>query len=139
MNNNTDSAKNSKSIFVVDDSNVHNILLKKMLISCGYNVHTFTDGYSLLSILKDTRPHLIISDIDMPEIDGFELCKKIKSLPESRHIPVVYVSSLKREKFYGRAKETGAVGYIQKPITKQPFLEAIEEKLLDSGPKSISM
>jgi CheY-like chemotaxis protein len=114
-----------KSIFVVDDCESHNILLKKLLTDCGYQVHTFNDGYDLLENLKEEKPHLVISDINMPEINGFDLCKEIKSRSESKDIPVMFVSSLDEDEVNGEVEKNGAVGFVQKPFSKKPLMDAV--------------
>lgn len=118
-----------KLIFIVDDAEWHNILLEKLLGDCGYEVKSFTSGYMLLENLKEEPPHLVISDIDMPDIDGLALCKMIKELPEGADVPVLFVSSLGEEKVRAQAEKNGAIGFIQKPFAKQPLLEVLAQKL----------
>lgn len=118
-----------KSIFVVDDSELHNILLRKMLHNCGYRVFTFTDGYELLENLKHTLPNLIISDIDMPRLNGFDLYMEIKKYPAAKNIPLIYVSSLKGQEIFERTKECGAIDFVRKPLDKDLFLKVVAQTL----------
>lgn len=118
-----------KSIFVVDDSELHNILLKKILHNCGYRVYTFTDGYELLENLEHTVPHLIISDIDMPRLNGFELYMEIKKHPVAGDIPLMYVSSLKGQEICERTKECGAIDFVRKPLDKDHFIKRVAQAL----------
>lgn len=129
MNNSTPRNEDMKRIYIVDDARWHNVLLKNLLCQQGYEVKTFTDGHMLLENMKTYPPHLIISDINMPQIDGFELCKMIKELPEGANIPVVFVSSLEEETVRDRAERHGAVGYLQKPFEKEPLLNVVAQKL----------
>lgn len=105
------------------------MLLKRMLDECGYEVVTFTSGPSLLDSLKQQKPHLIISDIDMPEMDGFELCRQIKSLPDLQDIPLIYVSSMDRDYVAPRMEQNGAAGFMQKPLAKGSFLDTVAQTL----------
>ena len=124
------SSSTESVIFVVDDSEWHNILLEKILKDYGYEVHTFTDGHSLLSNLESLRPNLIISDINMPTFNGFELCQKIRILPDLRDIPVMFISTMSRKDAGDKVKANGAVGYIQKPFAKEPLLDVVAQNLL---------
>ncbi len=118
-----------KSIFIVDDSQLHNILLKKILDNGGYSVSAFTDGYSLLENLQHTKPHLIISDINMPQLNGFDLCREIKRNPTCTDIPLMYVSSMQGEKIVQRSQACGALGVVAKPIEKDSFLELVAQNV----------
>jgi|GEM_PF-5050110 CheY-like chemotaxis protein len=119
----------TKRIFVLDDANWHNILTKKMLLDCGYEVTTFTNGYSLLENLENEKPHLIITDINMPQLNGFELCKKIKNHSACSNIPVMYVSSMRKEEIEARDKNLCAIYFMQKPILKNQFLDAVAQQV----------
>lgn len=113
---------------MVDDAEWHNILLRKMLRESGYRVVTFTSGQALLRQLRRVTPHLIISDINMPGMDGFELCRQIKRRPEACDIPLIYVSSLARDFVLPRMERHGATGFMQKPLAKEPFLHTIAQQ-----------
>lgn len=90
---------------------------------------TFTNGYLLLESLKEKRPHLIISDIDMSGINGIELYREIKNMPACENIPVIYVSSLRKDQIERRDKKGYVIDFLQKPLTKKLFLEAVAQKM----------
>lgn len=121
-----------KSIFIVDDSQLHNILLKKILDSSGYQVSAFTDGFSLLENLQHSKPHLIISDINMPNLNGFDLCRQIRKNPGCTDIPLMYVSSMQGEKVIRQSHDCGAVGLVAKPIEKDPFLALVARNVCEN-------
>ena len=129
LNTTTSTKSDTKLIFVVDDANWHNILTKKMLSDRGYTVVTFTNGFSLLENLKEKKPHLIISDINMPELDGFELCQRIKSHPACDNVPVMYVTSLKKDEIEQRDKNRCAIDFMRKPLLKKQFLDAVAQRV----------
>ena len=116
-------------IFVVDDSEWHNILLEKILKDYGYQVHTFTDGYSLLDSLVFLKPHLIISDINMPKLNGFELHKKISRLPDFSDTSIMFISTMSKDEIDSKTKAHGAVGYIQKPFVKESLLDVVAQNV----------
>lgn len=100
-----------------------------MLTAKGYAVKTFTNGFHLLEQLQQTemKPHLIISDIEMPEIDGFTLFEEIKNHSGIQNIPFMYISSLSPTEVNSRVEATGAEGFIQKPISKSTFWDTINQ------------
>lgn len=115
-------------VVVIDDSEWHNILLEKMLEMKGYAVQTFTNGLNLLDHLEKKKPNLIISDINMPEMDGFELMSEIRKIPDARDIPSIYVSSEDSDEVLEQVQALGAVGFVQKPLVRDHFLQTVEKK-----------
>lgn len=116
-------AKKIDSIFIVDDHKEHNIMLEELLTRLDYTVETFTDGYKLLERLKEKVPTLIISDINMPTIGGFDLYKEIRSFNPSKNVPVLFISSEEESRVKKEIKQLGGVGFIQKPILTESILE----------------
>lgn len=127
--NNTPFQKGNSNIFVVDDNPLHVELIERILKRKGYKVQTFPDAMSLLGHLKTEQPHMIISDIEMPEMNGFELYEEIKKMPEASSIPLLYISSKRDSSTTKKAKEIGAAGYIQKPFVPSSFLKTVDQKL----------
>lgn len=124
-----DNYTDTKSIFIVDDAEWHNILLKKLLCDDGYRVKAFTNGDILLKKLEEDPPHLVISDINMPDMDGFELCKMIKNSSQGSGVPVMFLSSLDEQQVKEKVSKNGGVGFLQKPFQKQSLLSVVAEKL----------
>lgn len=132
--------KNTPLILLVED----NLDILKYLISClgNYNLIHATDGKTGLELALDNIPDLIISDILMPEVDGFEFCEKIKSDPHTDHIPVILLTAKAdhNDKLYGFSK--GADAYITKPFSTAELLSRIEQliegrrKILDKVKQS---
>lgn len=116
-------AKKIDSIFIVDDHKEHNIMLEELLTRLDYTVETFTDGYKLLERLKEKVPTLIISDINMPTIGGFDLYNKIRAYSASKKVPVLFISSMEEAMVKDKIKKIGAIGFIQKPILTESILE----------------
>ena len=118
-----------KTILVVDDSITTRTLEKNILEAVGYEVKLATDGREALAVLAtDGLPHLIVSDINMPRLDGFELTGKIKTDPRYTNIPVILVTSLDSPADKARGIEVGADAYIVKSSFDQGnLLDTIEQ------------
>lgn len=120
---------NHKKILVVDDEQdlVETIRLK--LSSEGYKVESANTGVEALEKAKQTKPDLILLDIMMPELNGYQVCKKIKEDDSLKNIPVVMLTAKAQEsdKFWGL--ETGADDYITKPFEFSNLLKTISKHL----------
>jgi CheY-like chemotaxis protein len=116
----------SKSILVVDDDQSLRELLKLHLSAAGYAVNTAADGIEAGYFVLRSPPDLIITDVNMPHMDGYtfvEALKADKSLPK---IPVIFLTSMDD---FDRGKELGAVGYITKPVRADRLLAVVAENL----------
>lgn len=80
-------------ILVVEDEKLNAELLMQMLEELNCNIHWVANGKAALNIAQKKRPDLILSDIILPDISGYEICKKIKNNPKTKDIPIVFISS----------------------------------------------
>lgn len=103
-------------ILVVDDTPANIGVLIEALGEAGYQVLVAESGASALVQLQHTTPDVILLDVIMPGIDGYETCRRIKELPESAHVPVIFMTALDEPDQKLRAFEAGAVDYITKPV-----------------------
>ncbi|MBN1521528.1 MAG: response regulator, partial [Candidatus Aureabacteria bacterium] len=123
----TKKAVEKKRILIAEDSLTTRELERSILESEGYVVETAMDGIDALNIVSQEQFDLIISDIEMPRMNGFELCKAIKQNSETKDIPVIIVTSLDKEEDKRRGIEVGAQAYIVKSTFDQSnLLDAIE-------------
>lgn len=130
-------ANHSIEILVVEDSLVQATLLKRMLVQKGYTVTIAKDGVKGLALIKEQRPKLIISDIDMPMMSGYELCYRIKQDEALKDIPVILLSSLSDPEDIVRGLHAGADNYVIKPYEADYLLTRIEHLLINQKlPKS---
>ncbi len=104
------------NILIVDDKPHNIILLSSMLKEAGYNVKSTTSGMDALQEVKNDPPDLILLDINMPEMDGYEVCRKLKSDEKSKDIPVLFLSAMTDTDAIIKAFENGGVDYITKPF-----------------------
>ncbi len=118
-------------ILIVDDSHTTRILQKNILSNYGYNISTATNPIKALEKTHQNKYDLIISDIQMPEMNGFEFIKELRKNPEYENTPVIVVSSEPKEKYINEAKETKIKTYIEKNLFKQEELIAEIEKIFN--------
>ena len=104
------------NILIVDDKPHNIMLLSSMLKQAGYNVKSTTNGMDALHEVKNDPPDLILLDVNMPEMDGYEVCRKLKSDEKSKNIPVVFLSAMMDTDFIVKGFENGGVDYITKPF-----------------------
>jgi Chemotaxis protein histidine kinase and related kinases len=119
-----------KSIIVVEDSITSRTLLKNILESQGYSVKTAVDGLQGWELLKSEKFDIVITDVEMPGMDGFELTSKIRSDSETCELPVILVTSLESKEHKERGIDVGASAYIVKSDFKQSNLLEIIKRLI---------
>ncbi|HEU4725521.1 MAG TPA: response regulator [Candidatus Eisenbacteria bacterium] len=116
-------------ILVVDDEIYIVHILDFSLGMEGYEVLTALDGEQALERLKSDKPDLIVLDIMMPKVDGYEVCRTIKSSPETAHIPVILLSAKGRNVDQKMGFDVGADDYITKPFSPRKLVERINALL----------
>jgi chemotaxis protein histidine kinase CheA len=118
------------TILVVDDSIATRTLEKTLLESAGFRVLTATDGYKALDLLAARQVELVITDIQMPNMDGIELTQVIKSRPTMSHLPVVLVTSMGSSTDKARGMAAGADAYVvKKELTQAELIDTINQLL----------
>lgn len=116
----------ANTIMVVDDSLTMRKVTSRLLIREGYQVVTAKDGMDALQQLQDVIPDVILLDIEMPRMDGFELARNIRDDGRTKHIPLIVISSRTAEKHRAVAKEIGIDAYLGKPFQDEELLANIE-------------
>lgn len=114
-------------IVAVDDSSLILMTLEKILSEQGYEVKGFSKGMRALKYLKKEVPDLIILDVEMPEIDGFEMLKLIKEKEELKNVPVIFLTSNNGQNEVIDAIKGGAKDYIIKPINEELLIEKVNK------------
>jgi two-component system cell cycle response regulator len=109
------------NILVVDDIETNIKLLKAKLLNEYYTVFTASSGKEALDMLEKNKIDVVLLDVMMPEMDGFEVCKRIKANPNTTHIPVVMVTALSDIEDRVRGLEAGADEFLTKPINDTPL------------------
>ena len=121
--------KLQKQILIVDDLPENVRLLSSLLSEQGYQVITATDGQMALSIVKSECPDLILLDIMIPEMDGYQVCHHLKSSENTRHIPIIFLSGLDSEFDKVAAFKVGGADYITKPFFPEEVVFRVKTQL----------
>lgn len=117
------------TIMVVDDTPTHLALLEGMLLNRGYRILELTSGKKALAALKKCRPDLVLLDIMMPDMNGFEVCRRIKADDSLKQIPVIFISALEDIENKLKAFNGGGVDFVSKPLREQEVLARVEVHL----------
>jgi sigma-B regulation protein RsbU (phosphoserine phosphatase) len=125
----TDSRAEAERILLVDDNPTNLQVLFQTLEGRGYNLLVAKDGETALTIVKKALPELILLDIMMPGIDGYEVCRQLKENPATRDIPVIFLSALGDTKDKVRGLDLGAVDYISKPFQTDEVIARVNTHL----------
>jgi two-component system chemotaxis response regulator CheY len=106
----------TKLILTVDDSASMRMLLKTSLTSQGFRIESANDGQHGLERMHEVKPDLLITDINMPKMDGFELIEAVRKVPEFKGVPILVLSTEFSDEKKTRARNAGATGWITKPF-----------------------
>jgi CheY-like chemotaxis protein len=117
------------SVLLVDDSTTNIVLLEAILEEKGYIIHAALSAREAFSMLEKEIPDLILLDLLMPKITGFEFLEQIRAEERTRNIPVIVISAVTNTDDISRIQELGTVDFIQKPIDMQYLVELVERTL----------
>ena len=112
-------------VLSIDDDPITLKLIGKLLSRSGYNVITVNSGLKGLQVISKNRPDLILLDVEMPGMDGYEVCDRLQKCKETAYIPVIFVTSFTRKEDKAKAFSVGAVDYLVKPIQKDILLQKV--------------
>jgi CheY-like chemotaxis protein len=121
-----------KKLVILTDDDPANLRLGKSIQSDKYRIATVPSAEKLFNLLDNNKPALILLDIGMPKMDGLEAIKILKSKPETKEIPVVFLGDDSDIEKARAQKDLGALGYIKKPFDSSVFLESIENIFKES-------
>ncbi len=122
--------KRARRVLIVDDSVVTRQLERRILEGMGFEVELAVDGQDALRLLDRHVPDLIVTDVEMPRLDGLGLVRKLRKEPKTRDVPIVIVSTRGEDKDKQAGLEAGADGYIVKSAFDEATLRSIVERLL---------
>ena len=118
-------------VLIVEDSMVQAELLRRILVREGYRVTVAKDGAEGLAAAREEPPKVIISDITMPVMDGFEMCRAIRDDAALKNIPVILLTMLSDAKDVIHGLNAGADYYVTKPFNEQYLLSRIKAALIE--------
>ena len=123
------SPENKGTILYVEDNPDNRLLVRRILLSEDYSLLEATDAMDALNVLKTAQPDLILMDINMPDMDGYTLTAKIKSMPGFERVPILAVTANVMRGDKEKTLEAGCDGYIQKPLDIEQLTREIEKFL----------
>jgi CheY-like chemotaxis protein len=126
----TDRTEGKKKVLVVDDYAENVELLEELLSSSGYEVSTAYDGEEALRIARSVLPDLILLDIMMPKMDGYQVCEELRNSANTKDIPIIFVTAKTEVKDWTHAIfNMGANSYITKPVNAKKLIEKVKSVL----------
>jgi twitching motility two-component system response regulator PilH len=120
-------------ILIVDDSPTEVHILRSALVKYGHNIVTATSGEEALEVARIERPDLILMDVVMPGMNGFQATRKLSLDPEMKSIPVIVVSNKSQETDRIWGIRQGAKDYLTKPVSETTLIESVRKVLGGSG------
>ena len=119
----------AKTVMIVEDNELNMKLFHDLLEAQGYRTVTTRNGIEALELARQHHPHLILMDIQLPEVSGLEVTKWLKEDPALKSIPVVAVTAFAMKGDEERIREGGCEAYLSKPISVGKFLETVRQFL----------
>lgn len=123
----------SARILVVEDTEDNRQIMRDLLTTAGYEVFEAEDGVAGVEAARTHKPDLILMDIQLPAIDGYEATRRIKAMPELAHIPIIAVTSYALSGDEERTRRAGCNGYVAKPFSPRKLLAEVRSFLPDPG------
>ena len=116
-------------ILIIDDDKTLQMMLKTVLLSHGFDVISTFSGEEGLSMALSEKPDFIILDVIMPGVKGREVCRKLKADPQTKDIPVLFLSSKDSEDDVAAELQAGAVGHVTKPVNSMSLVRKLKQIL----------
>ncbi len=123
-----------RRILIVDDDPVIVRLLQVNFLIEGYDVETASRGDEALAKAGEWAPDLVILDVMMPGIDGWEVCRRLKENPQMREVPVIFLSARAQDTDRERGYALGVKEYVTKPFDPNQLVEIVRRSLAGTGP-----
>jgi len=117
----------NRCILVVEDQEDNRRILRDLLTNSGYNLVEAEDGEQALTMAQNERPDLILMDVQIPVLDGYEVTRRLKADPVLRAIPIIVVTSYALSGDESKARAAGCNGYVSKPYSTRQLLAKIRE------------
>ena len=118
-----------KQILVIEDNLIFLKGIKNILVKAGFNVITASDGWQGLELANEEQPDLIVCDVIMPGLDGFQLVKQLRKLPVIDEIPLIFLSAKDDPLSMNKGVNLGAFAFFKKPVNAKELLSAINKEL----------
>lgn len=119
----------NKTIITVDDSPSVRQMVSLTLMRGGYEVLEASDGQDALAKLQRDQAHMVITDLNMPNMDGIALIRKLRAMPNYRYVPIVMLTTEAQQEKKAAGKAAGATGWIVKPFNQSKLISVVEKVL----------
>ena len=119
----------TNKVMIIDDNETNVKLLNLVLTKAGFKTDTIVNPKFAFDIIKETKPVLIFLDVNMPEVNGFQLCKMLKKDKDTKTIPIIFVSSLTDVKYIAGGLAIGGADYITKPIKPEEVVARVSVQM----------
>jgi DNA-binding response OmpR family regulator len=118
-----------KVLLIDDEKDIQKLVEMSLKFTSGHEVRMADDGLTGIEMAEAEPPDIILLDVMMPMVDGFEIFKRLKDNPKTRNIPIIFLTAKAQKKEIERGMELGAIGYIVKPFDAMKLGEEIEKFL----------
>jgi two-component system, cell cycle response regulator DivK len=122
-----------KRILVIEDTEDNRRIIGDLLTSVGYEVIEAADGEEGVAMAQSHLPDLILMDIQLPVMDGYEATRRVRAIPELADVPIIAVTSYALSGDDAKARSAGCDGYVAKPFSPRELLAKVREFLPDAG------
>jgi DNA-binding response OmpR family regulator len=126
-------AKQRGQVLVVEDDPEVNELVGAYVEIAGFSYESAPNGYVALAKVKQHKPAMILLDVMLPDLDGFDICRRLKSEPGTRDIPVVMLTALDRDEYRQRGRQCGAAAFLTKPFDPDHLMRVMRENAAGNG------
>ena len=124
---------NTAKVFIVDDESEITEIVDTFLTEHGFQVTTENNPVEAIKKIKNVKPNVILLDIMMPGIDGYEICQRLKQDPEFTNTPVIFLTGKDRSDDMGRSFKSGGDMFIKKPFSCERLLEIVNIVMMSTG------
>ncbi len=112
-------------VLVVEDDPEINQLVGAYVEICGYRYRSALSGESALAQVKDRAPDLVVLDVMLPDLDGFEICRRVKAITNGNAVPVIMLTALDNDESRLKGKQCGACAYLTKPFDPDTLMQTL--------------
>ena len=119
----------SKTIMTADDSASVRQMVSFTLQRAGYSICEAVDGKDALAKIQAAAPHLLITDLNMPNMDGLQLIREVRAMPQFKYIPIIMLTTESQIEKKQAGKAAGATGWIVKPFTQEQLVAVVKKVL----------
>jgi len=118
-----------KKILIADDEPNIIVPLQFLMEQNGYDVHVAVSGEQVMELIENRKPDLVLLDIMLPDMDGFEVCQIIRERPEYQHIKIIFITAMGRDVDVAKGIALGADAFITKPFSNSDVVEKVRNLL----------